>query len=159
VGGTLGKDFRSFVLKAEAVYTGPRNYASTQPGAPQGVLERETLDWIVSADVPFRNDVLLNVQAFQRIYFGGSEDPLAIKAGDFGASVFLSAKIQKFEPQVLYIQTFGGGGGLIRPRIDWRFMQNTRLGFGVDIFTGPNDGFFGRYDSRDRVYTELRHDF
>jgi hypothetical protein len=38
-------------------------------------------------------------------------------------------------------------------------MQNTRLGFGVDIFTGPNDGVFGRYDSRDRVYSELRHDF
>ena len=158
-GGTLSKDFRSFVLKAEAVYTGPRNYASTLPTAPQGVLERNTLDWIVSMDIPFQNDIRLNVQAFQRIYFGGSEDPLVIKAGDFGASVFLSGKIQKFEPQILYIQTFGGGGGLIRPRIDWRFMPNTRLGFGVDIFTGPNDGVFGRYDNRDRVYSELRHDF
>jgi len=158
-GGTLSKDFRNFVLKAEAVYTGPRNYASTLLTAPQGVQERKTLDWVISADFPFQNDVRLNVQGFQRIYFGGSEDSLAIKAGSFGASVLLSGKIQKFEPQVLYIQTFGGGGGLIRPRIDWRFTQNTRLGFGVDVFTGPNDGFFGRYDNRDRVYTEVRHDF
>jgi hypothetical protein len=158
-GGTLSKDFRDFVLKAEAVYTGPRNYASTLPTAPQGVLERETLDWIVSVDVPFRNDTRLNLQAFQRVFFGGSEDPLVIKAGNFGASVFLSGKIQKVEPQVLYIQTFGGGGGLVRPRIDWRFMQNTRLGIGMDIFTGPNDGVFGRYNNRDRVYSELRHDF
>jgi len=29
----------------------------------------------------------------------------------------------------------------------------------VDIFTGPSDGVFGRYDNRDRVYSELRHDF
>jgi len=158
-GGTLGKDFRSFVLKAEAVYTGPRYYASTLPTAPMGVLRRNTLDWILSVDVPFQNDVRLNIQGFQRIYFGGGEDPLVIKAGDFGASLFLSAKIQKFEPQILYMQTFGGGGAMIRPRIDWRFMQNMRLGLGVDIFTGPNDGIFGRYDSRDRVYSELRYDF
>jgi len=158
-GGTLSKDFRNFVLKAEAVYTGSRNYASTLPTAPEGVLGRNTLDWILSVDVPFQNDVRFNVQGFQRIYFGGNEDPLVIKTGDFGASVFLSAKIQKFEPQILYIQTFGGGGGLIRPRIDWRLMPNTRLGFGVDIFTGPNDGVFGRYGDRDRVYSELRYDF
>jgi len=159
-GGTVAKDFRSFVLKAEAVYTGPRNYLSSDPTAPQGVLERDALDWIISADFPFQqHDIRLNLQAFQRIYFGGGEDALALKTGDFGASVLLSGKIQKFEPQVLYIQTFGGGGGLIRPRIDWRFTPNTRLGLGVDIFTGPNDGLFGRYDSRDRVYSELRHDF
>jgi hypothetical protein len=158
-GGTLGKDFRDFVLKAEAVYTGPRNYASTDPTAPEGVLARNTLDWIISVDVPFQNDVRLNLQGFQRIYFGGGEDPLVIKTGDFGASILLSGKIQKFEPQILYIQTFGGGGGLIRPRIDWRFTQNTRVGLGVDIFTGPNDGIFGRYNDRDRVYSELRYDF
>jgi len=158
-GGTLSKDFRDFVLKAEAIYTGPRNYSSTELTAPQGVLERRTLDWIVSVDVPFQNDVRLNLQGFQRIYFNGDEDPLVIKAGNFGASILLSGKIAKFEPQILYIQTFGGGGGLIRPRIDWRFAQNTRLGFGVDIFTGPADGLFGRFDNRDRVYSELRHDF
>jgi hypothetical protein len=147
------------VLKAEAIYTGPRNYSSTDLTVPQGVLERRALDWILSVDVPFQNDVRLNLQAFQRVYFGGSEDPLVIKTGNFGASVLLSGKISKFEPQILYIQTFGGGGGLIRPRVDWRFSQNTRLGLGVDIFTGPSDGFFGRYDNRDRVYSELRHDF
>jgi hypothetical protein len=29
----------------------------------------------------------------------------------------------------------------------------------VDIFTGPSDGYFGRYNNRDRVYSELRYDF
>jgi len=158
-GGTLSKDFRTFVLKAEAIYTGPRNYASNDPTAPQGVLERRALDWIVGIDVPFQNDVRLNVQGFQRLYFGGSDDQIALDAGRFGASILISGKIAKLEPQILYIQTFGGGGGLIRPRVDWRLTPNTRLGFGVDIFTGPIDGLFGRYDNRDRIYSELRHDF
>ena len=158
-GGTLGKDFRDFVLKAEAVYTGSRNYLSTDPTAPEGVLQRNTLDWIISVDVPFQNDIRLNLQGFQRIYFGGGESDLALKTGDFGASILLAGKIQKFEPQVLYMQTFGGGGAMIRPRVDWHVTQNTLLALGVDIFTGPNDGFFGRYNDRDRVYSELRYDF
>jgi hypothetical protein len=33
------------------------------------------------------------------------------------------------------------------------------VGFGVDIFGGPADGYFGRYNNRDRVYAELRYDF
>ena len=33
------------------------------------------------------------------------------------------------------------------------------LSFGVDIFTGSTDGFFGRYGNRDRLYTEVRYDF
>jgi hypothetical protein len=33
------------------------------------------------------------------------------------------------------------------------------VGVGVDIFAGADDGVFGRYDNRDRVYTEVRYDF
>jgi hypothetical protein len=33
------------------------------------------------------------------------------------------------------------------------------LSTGVDVFTGPQDGLFGRYNNRDRVYAELRYDF
>jgi hypothetical protein len=63
------------------------------------------------------------------------------------------------EPQILWIQTFGGGGGMIRPRVNWTPIRNTTIGVGVDIFTGPDDGFFGRYDNRAQVYTEVRYDF
>jgi hypothetical protein len=31
--------------------------------------------------------------------------------------------------------------------------------FGVDVFTGPPTGFFGRFDRNDRVYVEVRRDF
>ena len=27
------------------------------------------------------------------------------------------------------------------------------------IFIGPDDGYFGRYNNRDRAYAELRYDF
>jgi hypothetical protein len=159
VGGTVSKDFGPFVGRAELVYSDGRNFASTDLAAPQGVLARDTWDWVVSTDWTLTGEVQLNVQAFQRIY-SKSDSTLAIQTGDFGASVRLAGKLTStVEPQVLWIQTFGGGGGLVRPRVNWYAFKNTTLALGVDIFTGPDDGFFGRYNNRDRVYTEVRLDF
>src|SRR5262249_39053186 len=85
---------------------------------------------------------------------------IVIKADGFGASVFVSTKLtDTLEPQLLWIQSFKDAGGLIRPRLNWNAAKNTTAGFGVDIFTGPSDGYFGRYNNRDRVYAELRYDF
>lgn len=158
-GGTVTQDFRDFVLRGEAVYTSGAGYGVTDLTAPQGVVKRDTLDYILSFEFPLPSEVRLNVQAFQRYYFGG-EDSIAIKSQGFGASVFLSGKItSSLEPQILWIQNFNGAGGLVRPRLNWYAAKNTVLGFGVDVFTGPDDGYFGRYNNRDRVYSELRFDF
>ena len=48
---------------------------------------------------------------------------------------------------------------MIRPRLNWYPTPNARVGFGVDIFTGPDDGYFGRYNNRDRVYADFRYNF
>jgi hypothetical protein len=159
-GATVSKDFGFSVARAEIVYGGKQNYASADPLAPEGVVSRETIDWIVSADfVPFR-DSRLNLQAFQRIYLNGGADAVALKSGDFGASVQLSAKVTPvIEPEILWIQTFGGGGSLVRPRVNWLAGRNLKVAVGVDIFSGDSDGFFGRYNNRDRVYTEVRVSF
>ena len=63
------------------------------------------------------------------------------------------------EPQILWIQGIDGGGGMIRPRVNWKAEKNLLVAVGVDIFTGGSDTFFGRYNNRDRVYTEIRYDF
>jgi hypothetical protein len=100
------------------------------------------------------------LQGFQRAYFHGGENDLAIKSGGFGASIFVSTKLTDvLEPQILWIQSFKDAGGMIRPRINWYRAKNTAFGFGVDIFTGPSDGYFGRYNNRDRAYAEVRVDF
>jgi len=158
-GGTATKDMGEFVLRMETVYTGGRSFAVTSLDAARGVVQRNTFDYVVSADFPLAGDTHLNVQAFQRVYAGGS-DSMVIKSDGFGASVFLSTKLtSSLEPQILWLQNFKDAGGLIRPRLNWRLERNTLVGFGVDIFTGPSDGFFGRFNNRDRVYSELRVDF
>jgi hypothetical protein len=141
------------------VYTHGQGFSVTDPGAPLGVAFRPTFDYIVSADFALPHDTRLNIQGFQRVFFGGSSD-MAVKADGFGASIFVSTKLTStLEPQLLWIQNFKDAGGLIRPRLNWTAAKNTTVGFGLDIFTGPSDGFFGRYNNRDRAYVEVRYDF
>jgi len=159
-GGTVSKDLGESVLRAEAVYTNGQGYSVLDPLVPQGVVQRNTLDYILSIEFPLPGDTRLNVQGFQRAYFGGSASDLAIKNDGFGASIFLSTKLtDAIEPQILWIQSFKDAGAMIRPRVNWYAAKNTAFGFGVDIFTGPSDGYFGRYNNRDRAYAEVRVDF
>jgi hypothetical protein len=158
-GATMSKDFEDFVLRAEAVYTNGQGFSVSDPAVSNGVAKRNTFDYIVSFDIPLPHDTRLNLQAFQNKVLGGDSD-FEIKRNDYGASVLISSKITStLEPQLLWIQYAKEGGGLIRPRLNWYPARNTTVGFGVDIFTGPADGFFGQYNHRDRAYAELRYDF
>jgi hypothetical protein len=161
VGGTMSKDLGSFVLRGEAVYANGQYFASTDPAAPRGVVQRDTLDWIVSAEMPFQSiDGRVNVQVFQRHYFNGGRDAVALDTGSFGASLLVSAKVTPtIEPSLQWIQGFGGAGAMVRPRVNWYAARNLVVGVGADIFNGDADGLFGRYDNRDRGYLEVRYDF
>jgi len=159
-GTTLSKDFSDFVLRGEAVYTHGLGYSVSDPDVSQGVVTRATLDYILSAEFALPGDTRLNVQVFQRIFFGGSVADFVVKNEGFGASIFVSTKLSSMlEPQLLWIQSFKDAGGLIRPRLNWSVAKNTTVGFGTDIFTGPSSGFFGRFNNRDRVYVEVRYAF
>ena len=149
------------MLRAETVYANGQYFASTDPAAPRGVVQRDTLDWIVSAEMPYETiDGRVNGQVFQRHYFNGGRDAVALDTGSFGASVLVSAKVTPtIEPSLQWIQGFGGAGAMIRPRVNWYAARNLVLGVGADIFNGDADGLFGRYDNRDRGYLEVRYDF
>jgi len=161
VGATMSKDLGSVVLRAETVYGNGQYFASNDPAAPRGVVQRDTLDWIVSAEMPFESiDGRLNLQVFQRQYFSGGSDAVALDTGSFGASVLISAKVTPtIEPSLQWIQGFGGAGSMVRPRVNWYAARNLVVGVGADIFSGNEYGLFGRYDNRDRGYLEMRYDF
>ena len=149
------------VLRAEAVYANGQGYSVTESRGSAG--RRAALD--------------ARLHRQRRVPAAGRHAPQhpgiparllrrrrratsSIKSDGFGASIFLSTKLtDAFEPQILWIQNFKDAGGLVRPRLNWYPAKNTAVGFGVDIFTGPSDGYFGRYNNRDRVYAELRYDF
>lgn len=159
VGGTLAKDFEGIVLKAEAVHTRGRKFAAPNPAVPDGLVAQDTLDWAAGLDFTPTGDSRINVQLFQRVFF--DHDPGIIpEKRENGYSLFLSNKFSgKWEGQATFISSMNRTDWLFRPRVQWNFEKNWRLLAGFDIFKGPPLGMFGQYDSRDRVYSEVRYSF
>jgi hypothetical protein len=155
----MSKDFDALVLRGEIVYTSGRGYATDQAGVTNGVVVRPTLDAIVATTFEPFADWRVNLQLFNRTVLAGDESDLLVKTAGPGASAQLSRWYGNVEPQLLWIQNFRDAGGLIRPRLNWYPARNTALAFGVDVFTGSRDGYFGRYSNRDRVYADFRYDF
>lgn len=160
-GGTVTKDFGFGVLRAEGVYTTGRHYSVSRLDAPNGVVQLDTLSYILSADfIPMR-DMRLNLQYFTTHFFDFDPTMLVlVDRNEAGVSGLLAYEMARgFEPQILVIQSLERNESLIRPRLTWKPEKNWRLALGADIFTGPARGYFGRYDNRDRVYAEARYTF
>lgn len=158
-GGTVAKDFGTVVLKSEAVYTRGRRFNVLRLADDDGVVGQNTLDWAVGLDFSLPAETRLNLQVFQRDVFERDPDIVPAKH-ESGYSALLNHKLtDKLEAQALWIASVNRTDWLFRPRLTWAFERNWRLAVGADVFKGPALGLFGRFDGRDRVYTEVRHSF
>jgi hypothetical protein len=99
------------------------------------------------------------VQLFQRVFF--NHDPRIIPdKRENGYSLYFNTKLgNRWEAQATFISSLNRTDWLFRPRVQWNFEKNWRLLAGIDIFKGPPTGLFGQYDSRDRLYSEVRYSF
>jgi len=158
-GATLAKDFGSVVAKAETVYASGRYFNVTRLTEPTGVVTQDTLDYVLGLDFTLPKETRLNLQYFQRVFFKHDPDLLQDRR-EGGVSLLLSGKIgASLEPEFLIIQSVNRNDSLMRPKLGWIPARNWRVTFGVDIFTGPVTGFFGRFNDRDRADIKLRYDF
>ena len=158
-GSTVAKDFGSVVVKAEAVYTNGLNVQVANATDPDGVVSQNTLLWVLGLDFTQFTDTRINVQLFQTHFFDHNPDTLT-SPNESGYSLLLNHKFgDKVEAQALWVASLNRTDWMLRPRVNWNFEKNWRLALGVDIFNGPAYGYFGRYDAKDRVYTELRYSF
>ena len=159
MGGTLAKDLGPYVFKAETVYTDGRRYNVTDLTDSDGLVQQNTLDWVVGIDSNPSTETRLNAQLFQRIFF--DHDPsIGFDKYESGISLLVNHKfLHNWEAEAFLIHSLNREDWMLRPKVTWRFKPNWRMNFGVDVFSGPRTGLFGQYDSRDRAYTELRCDF
>lgn len=159
-GGTLAKDFRDFVLKAEAVYSDGRRYnLRTDLADSDGVVEQNNLDWVVGLDFNLASDTRVNTQLFQRYFFDHVAD-IVPDTTESGVSLLVNHKFSgNWEAEALLVHSLNRSDWMFRPKASWGFQPDWKLTLGVDVFGGPSDGFFGQYDSQDRGYVEVRHDF
>jgi hypothetical protein len=158
-GGTLAKDMGSFVLKTETVYTNGRQFNVTDFASSNGLVEQNTLDWVVGLDFNPTQDTRVNTQLFQRIFVNHAQNTVFDKYEN-GMSLLVNHKFaDSWEAEAMLIHSLNRNDWMLRPKVTWRFKPDWRLAVGADVFHGPPTGSFGQYDSQDRVYTEVRYDF
>jgi hypothetical protein len=159
LGSTIAKDFGWTVVRAEAVYTRGRQFPVIRIADPDGVVPQKTLDWIASVDFNLPAEFRVNLQLFQRVFFDHDPD-IVMNKRESGYSVYLTRELTtELEAQFLFIASLDRSDWMLRPKLVWKFDRNWRLTTGVDLFTGPPFGFFGRFANRDRIYSELRYSF
>lgn len=157
-GATLSKDLGGTIFRTEAVYTRDRQFNVARLSEPDGLVPLDTLDYIVGVDLPAPTDTRLNVQFFDR-WFLDSDPDMYNKRHESGMSFYASRELrQNLKGEILMAHSLSRSDWLVRPKLAWRFAPNWRATLGADIF-GGNAGFFGRFNNKDRVYTELRYDF
>ena len=159
LGATLGKDLGPTVAKAEVIYTSGRKHNVTRLTATDGLVEQDTVDYAVGFDFTFARNTRLNVQYFGRVFRDHDPDLLEERR-EAGVSLLLSTKLgASLEPELLVIQSANRRDRLVRTKLGWSAEKNWRVTLGVDVFTGPVKGYFGRFNDNDRAYAELRYDF
>lgn len=158
-GGTLAKDFGNMVLKGEAVYTEGRRFTVLRLTEPTGVVRQNTLDWALGLDVSLPAETRLNLQVFQSMITNHDRDVIP-KKYESGYSVLLNGKLTpNVEAEIMWVASLDRTDWMLRPKVNWAFEKNWRLTVGADAFHGPPLGFFGRYATQDRVYSELKYSF
>ncbi|MES2353888.1 MAG: DUF1302 family protein [Pseudomonadota bacterium] len=157
-GMSVAKDLGNMVVKAEAVYTGDREFTVTRLSDTDGLVKQNTLDYILGMEWPLPEDARLNIQLFGRTVFNHDPDIL-VKKQENGLTMLWSGKYGNWEPQLLLISSLNHTDWLARPRVLWNFAHNWRAAAGVDLLGGKATGFFGQFDNKDRAYMEVRYTF
>ncbi|MFT4174473.1 MAG: hypothetical protein QM639_18050 [Rhodocyclaceae bacterium] len=159
IGGTASKDFGGWVLKSEAVWTTGRRLTVTRLDDGDGLKKSQSFDWALGADVNPLNALRVNLQLFGRSLASHDASMLVDKHETGGSVMGTYAIASNLDAQMLWVTSFNRSEGWLAPVVIWRLTPNTRLRFGADFFYGPQTGAIGRYDSKDRVYGELRYTY
>ena len=156
IGATLGKSLEPVVVRAEAAYSVGKHYETVDPLDPDGVVRRDTLDWLVGVDYTFFEKVDTALQLSQRVLMGPATNLVRPGVeGQVTTSVALRAATGFFDntlnPTLLFVVGVNRGDFRLSARIDYLVSGSVTLSVGADIFEGPHQTLYGEFDRNDRV--------
>jgi hypothetical protein len=156
VGATLAKSFEPVVMRAEAALSLGKRYETADPLDPDGVVRRDTLDWLVGVDYTFFEMIDTALQLSQKVLMGSATNlTRAGVAAQVTTSVALRVTTGFFDntlnPTVLFVAGVNRGDFRLSPRIDYLVSGAVTLSVGADLFEGPHRTLYGQFDRNDRV--------
>jgi len=174
VGADAARNFGRYGFRAEAAYISPKNYTGQER-----TMIQPYLFYVLGADRTLFENVNINLQLVGR-WVPGFNDPetimdpiertLAVKnAILFGqrhrANYGLTSRISNkwfqdmLEAELLLVVYFNPLNSYVRPVVTYAFTDRLKGSIGGELFSGPQDSFFGLLESNRGVFTELRYTF
>ena len=157
VGATLAKSVEPAVIRAEVAVTIGKRYATTDPLDLDGVVRRDTIDYLIGIDYTFLSTVDAALQLGQKILAGSATN---LTRGGVQGQVTTSAALRlttgfldnTLNPTLLFVVGADRADFRVSPRIDYLVGGAVTLSVGADIFGGPRQTLYGQFDRNDRVY-------
>lgn len=160
-GATFAKEYGGAVIKGELVYYRGKLFSVIDDTDPDGVVEKDYIDYLLGVDYTFFERLDFNFQFMQRVIFGFDETIFREERVRSSASVWFKTGFldNRLEPELMIISSLEELDMLLRATLNYKFAGSWQARVGLDIFEGPFDGLFGQYHDRDRVYAEVEYDF
>jgi hypothetical protein len=157
VGATLAKSFEPVILRSEVALTIGKRYETTDPLDSDGVVRRDTLDYLIGLDYTFLSRVDTTLQLSQKILTGSAAN---LSGNGVEAQVTTSAALRAttgffnntLNPTLLFVVNVNRADYRMSPRIDCLLTGALTLSVGADIFEGPRRTLYGQFDRSDRAY-------
>lgn len=160
LGATLSKSIEPVVLRSEVALTIGKRYETTDTQDTDGVVRRDTLDYLVGIDYTFFAKIDAAVQFSQKILLG-SATHLTNGAVEAQVTSSISVRLRTgFFDDTLQATLLGV---VNLPRQDYRFSAKlaylltgaVTVTLGADIFAGPGHTLYGQFDANDRLYVDV----
>lgn len=83
------------------------------------------------------------------------------RAQQTGASLRITRNAfeQTLEMEVTYLIWFEQNSSIMRPKIGWQANDSFKVFFGGELYSGPDESYFGQFKNLSRYFTELRYSF
>ncbi len=159
-GTTFSKSLGENILRGEFVLNKGKYFASEDPSKKDGVVKKDSLDYLLGFDHTFWGKIDCNIQWLQRILFEPEESMHERRFQSF-VSLWLQTGFwnNRMQPEIFVINGLNQPDVLLRPKITYHWSGRWQAALGADLFEGSSDGNFGPFDKKDRVYIELSYHF
>jgi len=156
VGATLAKSFEPVVVRGEIAVSVGKRYETSDPLDVNGVVRRDTIDYLVGVDFPLVWDVDATLQLGQKILTGDATNLTKPGvAGQVTTSLALRLTTGFFNntlnPSLLFVVGLERADFRLSPRLEWVVSGSVIMAIGADIFEGDRRTLYGQFDRNDRV--------
>ncbi len=158
-GGSFTSTIKSFVIRGEAAYYNGKYFQTTDPLAEDALVQKDYLHYVVGLDYGVGN-LKLSAQFIQK-YIMDYEDE--INEDEFSNTMTVLARYDAMR-ETLHLELFSYiglnyGDALIRPKVTYDFSDAFSILLGANIFTGDEQGMFGKYQDNSMIYTKIKYNF